>query len=83
MQALPTGGAMAAVFADESWLTDVLFSLGTRVSIAAINSPENTVISGPESDVEKVLQKFKEIGIRFQRLASLACFPLRISGADA
>ncbi len=68
MQALPTGGAMVAVFADESRVANMLSAHGTRISIAAINGPENTVISGPESHVEEVITKCEEMGISSQRL---------------
>ncbi len=46
MQALPEGGAMVAVRCSESDLT-----LTAGVSIAAVNGPENLVLSGVEAEV--------------------------------
>ena len=46
MQALPPGGGMAAVFAEEARLAPRLARFGDRLSIAAVNGPEETVISG-------------------------------------
>ncbi len=68
MQALPANGQMAAVFADEATIAKAIESYGTQVAIAAINSPQNTVISGEGDAVEAVLQQLEEGGIEFRRL---------------
>ncbi|NDJ18581.1 type I polyketide synthase [Myxacorys almedinensis] len=73
MQALPQDGIMAAVFAGIATVQAAIASHGDRVAIAAINSPENTVISGNRLAVEAVLQQFKAMGIR--------CQPLTVSHA--
>ncbi|MBK5305038.1 MULTISPECIES: type I polyketide synthase, partial [Gammaproteobacteria] len=46
MQTLPAGGAMAAVRAGQSVVEAVIAGFGGAVSIAAFNSPSQTVISG-------------------------------------
>src|SRR6202012_19902 len=46
MQALPAGGGMGAVFANEARVSRGLARYTGRLSIAAINGPEETVISG-------------------------------------
>ncbi|MCP2342066.1 type I polyketide synthase, partial [Actinomadura rupiterrae] len=47
MQALPTGGAMAAVQADEAQVTEFLTAHGLAdVGIAAVNAPGSIVVSG-------------------------------------
>ena len=46
MQSLPRCGSMVVVFASETVVGDVVGAHATRISIAAINGPGNTVISG-------------------------------------
>jgi polyketide synthase 12/myxalamid-type polyketide synthase MxaF len=52
MQDLPRGGAMAAIGLPEE---DVRRVLGAGISIAAVNGPSQTVISGASAGVERVL----------------------------
>ncbi|MFC8241636.1 type I polyketide synthase [Streptomyces chartreusis] len=65
MQALPEGGAMAAVEADpedvEPWLTD-------GAVVAAVNGPAAVVVSGTEAAVDAVLTIAREQGRRVTRL---------------
>ncbi|MFF0732673.1 SDR family NAD(P)-dependent oxidoreductase [Streptomyces chartreusis] len=65
MQALPEGGAMAAVEADEAEITDLLTA---DVSIAAVNGPAAVVVSGTEEGVERVMAAVRERGRRVTRL---------------
>ena len=46
MQALPRNGAMAVVFAGEIEVAESRAGYAHEVSIAAINGPENMVVSG-------------------------------------
>jgi acyl transferase domain-containing protein/NADPH:quinone reductase-like Zn-dependent oxidoreductase/NAD(P)-dependent dehydrogenase (short-subunit alcohol dehydrogenase family)/acyl carrier protein len=69
MGALPTGGTMAVVFAGESDVAKVLAERGGSAGIAAVNGPENTVVSGPVADVERVAKAFEARGIRAQLLS--------------
>ena len=46
MQGLGAGGQMVAVFSDESRVRQAIAAYAKSVSIAAINGPENVVISG-------------------------------------
>jgi acyl transferase domain-containing protein/short-subunit dehydrogenase len=55
MQALPSGGAMVALQATES---EVSVYLSDRVTIAALNAPASTVISGDEDAVLAVAARF-------------------------
>ena len=68
MQALPAGGAMAAVFADAARVRPALAGLEDRLAIAAINAPENTVISGATDAVDRALAVLSAGGINAQRL---------------
>ncbi len=69
MQALPRGGAMAAVYASEDQVEHALSPCRDRVSIAALNGPLNVVISGEESCVSSVLAELARLGIEAKRLS--------------
>ncbi len=64
MQALPTGGAMAAIGATE----DVVRPLLDGVDVAAVNGPSQVVVSGPEAAVAAVVTEFEGRGVRVRRL---------------
>jgi acyl transferase domain-containing protein/acyl carrier protein len=65
MQALPEGGAMIALEADE---VEVLPMLTDRVGIAAINGPRAVVISGAEADALAIADQIRALGRRTRRL---------------
>ncbi len=65
MQALPSGGAMAAIAATED---EVRAALPAEVDVAAINGPRSVVISGPEDAVQAAMAVFKEAGRRVKQL---------------
>lgn len=68
MGALPTGGEMAAVFAEQAVVEAALAGYTERVSIAAFNGPENIVISGEAGAVREILQKLAADGIKAKPL---------------
>lgn len=69
MQALPQGGTMAAIFTDQQTVEAALGKRACRtVCIAAINSPLNTVIAGPDADVAKIVAEFAAQGIGAKNL---------------
>jgi acyl transferase domain-containing protein len=68
MQSLPGGGEMAAIFASEPRVLEAIDACGNDVSIAAVNAPEQVVISGRGERVEQVLLHFERHGVRTQRL---------------
>ena len=68
MQALPRTGAMAAIFATESEVKDVVAPFSDQVSFAAVNGPENVVISGLETAVSDILNTLNEQGIKTRQL---------------
>ncbi|HEY2197049.1 MAG TPA: SDR family NAD(P)-dependent oxidoreductase [Mycobacterium sp.] len=59
---LPEGGRMVAVFADPKQVEQVAGEF-PRVSVGAYNGP-NTVLSGPAEDLEQVVAKFGNEGVR-------------------
>jgi acyl transferase domain-containing protein len=68
-QSLPRHGRMVAVRADETLVRSVIDRAGDRVSIAALNGPANTVISGYVADVERVTDELIARGIDCKQLA--------------
>jgi acyl transferase domain-containing protein len=68
MQELPPGGAMAAVAAPEDAVARAIAPYAGRVSIAAVNGPQQTVISGHDADIATLSAAFAEQGVRAQRL---------------
>jgi acyl transferase domain-containing protein/acyl carrier protein len=67
MQALPRGGSMAAVFAPEVEVATAIAEW-PELSIAAVNGPADSVISGPASAIDAVLQAFAARGVKSRRL---------------
>ncbi|XYH99049.1 SDR family oxidoreductase [Sorangium sp. So ce1128] len=68
MAAQPGHGAMAAVFAPERDVAARLERHRQRVSVAAVNGPANTVISGEAAAVQAVLDELAAAGIKHQAL---------------
>jgi acyl transferase domain-containing protein/pimeloyl-ACP methyl ester carboxylesterase/acyl carrier protein len=67
MGELPRDGAMAAVFAPESEVAAAI-APHQELTIAAVNGPENTVISGPTAAVQEVTAALRARGTRVERL---------------
>ena len=67
MQALPEGGAMAAIAATE---VEVLVTLEgvSGVSVAAVNGPSSVVVSGDEAAVDAVVAVWRDQARRVRRL---------------
>ncbi|MFI0858541.1 type I polyketide synthase, partial [Streptomyces sp. NPDC021098] len=70
MQALPSGGAMAAIEATEAEVAGILHGLpdSERAAVAAVNGPTAVVISGDEDAVERLMEAARERGRRVSRL---------------
>lgn len=68
MQALPADGGMAVVFADEARVSAAIEPYRDTVSIAALNGPGNTVISGLSATIDLLLSAFKAREINTFRL---------------
>ncbi|HLF25325.1 MAG TPA: SDR family NAD(P)-dependent oxidoreductase [Anaerolineae bacterium] len=67
MQSLPRG-EMAAVFANEATVHEALAPHQADVSIAAVNGPDNTVISGASVALQAVLDGLQARGIKTKKL---------------
>jgi myxalamid-type polyketide synthase MxaB len=68
MQELPTGGAMASVFATPERVGAAARPHGERLALAAVNGPEHVVLSGEGAAVEAVLRALVAEGVAAQRL---------------
>jgi acyl transferase domain-containing protein/acyl carrier protein len=64
MQALPGGGGMAAIFADEARVAPRVAAFGDRLSIAAVNSPEEIVVAGDSAALAKLVDEFAQLGVQ-------------------
>ncbi len=69
MAELPRDGMMAVIFASEEVVRPHLEGLESQVSVAAINGPTNTVISGKADLVSELAQAFEKQGINTHPLA--------------
>ncbi len=63
VQALPPDGAMHTVFTDAERVRDALHPFQADVTIAAINGPTHTVISGRRTSVQQVVETLRREGI--------------------
>ena len=68
MQSLPQTGGMAALFVDERAARRLLEPFGGQLSIAAVNGPSNTVVSGDLSAIDELLARCTANGVGAQRL---------------
>jgi malonyl CoA-acyl carrier protein transacylase len=74
MEGLSRDGLMAAVMADEAAVAAAIEEYAGQVSVAAINGPRNTVISGASHLVEAALAKLARNGIAVQPLRTSHAF---------
>ncbi|MGD9832287.1 MAG: type I polyketide synthase [Piscinibacter sp.] len=68
MGALPRGGAMASVMADETRVRAALAPWAARLSVAAVNGPQNTVVSGQAEALDALLAELEAQGVAVSRL---------------
>ncbi|MEG8279756.1 SDR family NAD(P)-dependent oxidoreductase, partial [Streptomyces sp. AHA2] len=68
MQACEAGGAMASVEAPHQEVAEVLAGVAGRISVAGLNSPTQTVVSGDRAAVQTVVAHFAAAGRRTREL---------------
>jgi acyl transferase domain-containing protein len=68
MHRLPDGGAMAAVFAEEPVVRELIDKVAPEVTVAAMNGPLNTVVSGERDALRKLSAELEERGISYREL---------------
>jgi len=69
MQALPPNGGMAAVRATENAVAAAIATFPHTLSVAAVNSPNEVVISGELADLQTALDALARTGHGAQRLS--------------
>ena len=68
MGSLPAGGGMAAIFCERDKVTTALRDFAD-VTIAGVNGPQNTVISGPIDHIDELVRRFEANGVQSRKLA--------------
>ncbi|MEI2580370.1 SDR family NAD(P)-dependent oxidoreductase [Scytonema sp. PRP1] len=74
MQSLPAGGEMVAVYASEETIRAITELYTDKVAIAALNGPENTVISGEAQTVGSICASLEAAGITTKKLQTSHAF---------
>ena len=64
MQALPEGGVMCSIRADETQAREAIVGYEDRVSIAALNGRRQTVISGEGAAVAEIAERLENEGVK-------------------
>jgi len=68
MEALPPLGGMASVFAEEARVAEAIAAHAGKLWIAALNAPDNVVVSGEEKALAALLAGFESQGVKGKRL---------------
>ncbi|QLE45712.1 type I polyketide synthase (plasmid) [Nostoc sp. C052] len=68
MQELPTQGTMVSLLAPIEQVQQAVAPYLKQVSIAAINSPQSTVISGQTATVQAIVTELEKLGVKSKQL---------------
>lgn len=63
----PGTHGMLVIMASESDVRQVI--IGTSLGIACVNGPEDTVVSGPATEIDAVCESLRGVGYKFHKLA--------------
>ncbi|WP_375496381.1 SDR family NAD(P)-dependent oxidoreductase, partial [uncultured Nostoc sp.] len=68
IQQLPTQGMMVSLLMPVAQVREIIAPYSEQVSIAAINSPHSTVISGQETAVKTIVSQLEKQGVKSKQL---------------
>lgn len=68
MQTKTEEGEMYTIFEDEKVTGEFLIGYEDRVSIASINGPQKTVISGSKDSLDKIISRIESSGIEYKKI---------------
>ncbi|CAM2068431.1 Type I polyketide synthase [Sulfidibacter corallicola] len=71
MSGVPGQGTMVSLATDEAGARDLIAPFGHRISIAALNAPDQTMISGEQDAIEQLLS---DIDLRHKRIETSHAF---------
>jgi acyl transferase domain-containing protein/surfactin synthase thioesterase subunit/acyl carrier protein len=74
MHRLPSGGGMAAIFAEESVVRTLIDKTAPRIAVAAMNGPLNTVVSGDQDALAMLFEELDRKAIRYRELQVSVAF---------
>lgn len=68
MHRLPGGGGMTAIFAEESVVRKLIDKIAPDITVAAMNGPLNTVVSGERDALKKLSEELDRQDISYREL---------------
>ena len=68
MHRLPGGGGMTAIFANESVVRTLVDKIAPGITVAAMNGPQNTVVSGELDALRKLSEELDRQNISYREL---------------
>jgi acyl transferase domain-containing protein/surfactin synthase thioesterase subunit/acyl carrier protein len=68
MHRVPSGGAMAAIFAEESIVRALIDKIAPEITVAAMNGPLNTVVSGERDALRMLSEELDRQNISYREL---------------
>lgn len=74
MRRLPSGGTMASIFAEESVVRALIDKVAPDITVAAMNGPLNTVVSGDRDALRPLLEELDRRDISYRELQVSTAF---------
>ena len=68
MHRVPAGGAMAAIWAEHSMVQDLIDRIAPDITVAAMNGPLNTVVSGDRDALKPLMAELDRQEIKYREL---------------
>src|SRR5262249_472807 len=68
MHRVPSGGAMVAIFAEQTAVRDLIAGIAPEITVAAMNGPLNTVVSGERDALTMLCQELEKPNISYREL---------------